>query len=178
MDKDEPPKRIPDWETTLEEWTAYGLLCRIKPGYTSLNGYVQFPPLPLSRETVESIFDVHWGITWGPDADGWIGFDTAHAFDYWAPDDLIEHLSPEGFKVAMMINELAQGAPYVRRWTYAKLRAETEQLAQQVAVALDLATGIEAPTFTCPRCEAISHHPKDVEFGYCGACHDFTLRKV
>ncbi|WP_371590877.1 hypothetical protein [Streptomyces sp. NBC_00470] len=138
---DEMPKRIPDWETTLEEWTAYGLLCRIKPGFSSLNGYVKFPTdLPLSRETVEDIFDVHWGITWGPGADGWIGFDTAHAFDYWAPDDLIAHLSEEGFKTAQMIGQLAQGAPYVRRWTYGKLRAETEQLAQQVAVALDLAT--------------------------------------
>lgn len=30
------------------------------------------------------------------------------------------------------------------------------------------------PSFTCPRCSRTSHHPKDAEFGYCGACHDFT----
>jgi hypothetical protein len=29
-------------------------------------------------------------------------------------------------------------------------------------------------SFTCPRCGAVSHHPKDEEHGYCGACHDFT----
>lgn len=29
-------------------------------------------------------------------------------------------------------------------------------------------------SFTCPRCGATSYHPKDVEFGYCGRCHDFT----
>lgn len=29
-------------------------------------------------------------------------------------------------------------------------------------------------TFTCPRCRATSHHPKDEEHGYCGQCHDFT----
>ena len=29
-------------------------------------------------------------------------------------------------------------------------------------------------TFTCPRCGATSHHPKDEEHGYCGRCHDFT----
>jgi hypothetical protein len=29
-------------------------------------------------------------------------------------------------------------------------------------------------SFTCPRCGATSHHPKDEEHGYCGACHDFT----
>ena len=29
-------------------------------------------------------------------------------------------------------------------------------------------------SFTCPRCGAESHHPKDEEHGYCGRCHDFT----
>ena len=29
-------------------------------------------------------------------------------------------------------------------------------------------------SFTCPCCGAVSHHPKDEEFGYCGNCHDFT----
>lgn len=29
-------------------------------------------------------------------------------------------------------------------------------------------------SFTCPRCGMTSHHPKDEEHGYCGACHDFT----
>jgi hypothetical protein len=28
--------------------------------------------------------------------------------------------------------------------------------------------------FTCPHCGMTSHHPKDEEHGYCGACHDFT----
>lgn len=28
--------------------------------------------------------------------------------------------------------------------------------------------------FRCPRCGKTSHNPKDAEFGYCGACHDFT----
>jgi len=32
----------------------------------------------------------------------------------------------------------------------------------------------EVPSFTCPRCGAVSHHPKDIEHGYCGRCHDFT----
>jgi hypothetical protein len=29
-------------------------------------------------------------------------------------------------------------------------------------------------SFTCPRCGAVSHHPKDEEHGYCAACHEFT----
>jgi len=28
--------------------------------------------------------------------------------------------------------------------------------------------------FTCPVCKRVSHHPKDEESGYCGACRDFT----
>ena len=32
----------------------------------------------------------------------------------------------------------------------------------------------EQPSFTCPRCGATSYHPKDIEFGYCGRCHDYT----
>lgn len=30
------------------------------------------------------------------------------------------------------------------------------------------------PRFTCPRCGKVSAHPKDLEEGYCGACHDWT----
>jgi len=28
----------------------------------------------------------------------------------------------------------------------------------------------------CPRCGAVSVHPKDIEEGYCGRCHDWTTR--
>lgn len=33
---------------------------------------------------------------------------------------------------------------------------------------------VEVGGFCCPRCTAISFHPKDVEHGYCGRCHDWT----
>lgn len=29
------------------------------------------------------------------------------------------------------------------------------------------------PSVTCPACGVASHHPKDVEFGYCARCHKF-----
>jgi len=29
-------------------------------------------------------------------------------------------------------------------------------------------------SITCPRCDMTSHHPKDVEHGYCGNCNAFT----
>jgi hypothetical protein len=31
-----------------------------------------------------------------------------------------------------------------------------------------------ASSFTCPRCGAVSHHPRDLAEGYCGRCHDWT----
>jgi ribosomal protein S27AE len=31
--------------------------------------------------------------------------------------------------------------------------------------------------FTCPVCGGTSHHPKDVEQGYCGRCHAWTGEK-
>jgi hypothetical protein len=34
------------------------------------------------------------------------------------------------------------------------------------------------PSFTCPRCGTVSYHPKDVIYGYCGACHDFTRMQI
>jgi hypothetical protein len=35
-------------------------------------------------------------------------------------------------------------------------------------------TATTPPPYTCPRCGAVSHHPKDAEQGYCGRCHAFT----
>jgi len=32
----------------------------------------------------------------------------------------------------------------------------------------------EPAAFTCPRCGRTSWNPHDVEYGYCGACHDWT----
>jgi hypothetical protein len=33
------------------------------------------------------------------------------------------------------------------------------------------------PTFVCPACHRVSYHPKDIEYGYCGFCHDFTGKR-
>lgn len=31
-----------------------------------------------------------------------------------------------------------------------------------------------AESITCPRCKRTSHHPRDIEQGYCGFCHWWT----
>lgn len=33
---------------------------------------------------------------------------------------------------------------------------------------------VDEKRFTCPKCGRVSCNPKDIENGYCGACHDFT----
>lgn len=129
-----------DWENTTDEWSAYGLLCRIRPGFASLNGYVQIPPKLFDAETAERVLKVHYGITYGPDDDGWVGFDTAHAGDIWAPDDLIGLIPDEGMRVANSFRDIFRSGPDSRLWTKKALREETERLAQQIAVALDLST--------------------------------------
>lgn len=29
-------------------------------------------------------------------------------------------------------------------------------------------------SITCPRCHMTSYHPKDIQYGYCGNCRDWT----
>lgn len=35
----------------------------------------------------------------------------------------------------------------------------------------------ERPSITCPKCGRTSWHPKDVEYGWCGACQAFTTER-
>ncbi|MFJ8934054.1 hypothetical protein ACIRLA_46565 [Streptomyces sp. NPDC102364] len=131
--------RTMDWTNTIEEWHAHGLLCRIKPGGYSLNGYVQIPgDLPPGAD----IDDARVELSYGPDADGWIGFHTGHGWDYWETEDLAAHLPVERVWVAVEHRRMAMslGADS-HRWTRAELRTETEQLAQRIAAALGLTTG-------------------------------------
>lgn len=58
-----------------------------------------------------------------------------------------------------------------------------EGMAERLAhVALDtawaarLTAAAGGKSVTCPRCWATSHNPNDVREGYCGACHEWTLR--
>jgi hypothetical protein len=128
------------WASTIEEWEAYGLRCRARPGFGSINGYVQIPAELFSPETAEQVLTVHYSVTYGPDDDGWVGFDTAHAGDYWAPDDLIKYVSEGEMQFVNEMREMSSRMSWGRRWTMERLKQETEQLAQQVAVALDLAS--------------------------------------
>lgn len=131
----------------VERWVAHGLDCAIAPGYASLNGYVRLPPGHVGLVLAEAVaatrsglpgYDVlddvvvHGGLTYGPDDCGWVGFDTAHAWDWWAPDDLTGLIDDKALALAMDMRTLAGDHP---RWTRERLRAEVERLAAQLAQA-------------------------------------------
>ena len=83
---------------------------RIRSGYDELDGY-QPPAL-----------DVHGGITYGPDDDNWIGFDTVHAGDGNFDENLEE--------LPHALDSI--GEPEFI-WTPEAVKEHTEELAEQVA---------------------------------------------
>lgn len=68
---------------TVEEWEENGVPCRVmKHPMGHYMGYVKVDaPDDLPMEYGYPDVEAPGGITYGPDEDGWIGFDTAHAFD-------------------------------------------------------------------------------------------------
>lgn len=122
----------------IEEWDSEGVPCVIRPGYCSLNGYVRLPERLrgwwADSEEAAQVLDAHMSVNYGPDEDGWIGFDTAHYCDYWAADDLIGHIDDEGMHAAGSFARINHQVPGARRWTRELLRHEVEALAAQVAV--------------------------------------------
>jgi hypothetical protein len=130
----------------IEVWEHAGLRCAIvpHPHLGMFNGYVRLPEGHPGREgTYDDIdVEVHCGLTFGPDDDGWVGFDTGHAGDYWAPDDLIgildeaslRHFGAGGIAGHMRTQLRRFGPdPMERQWTIGALRAEVERLAEQLA---------------------------------------------
>jgi hypothetical protein len=93
------------------------------------NGYAQLPPrlraLPVNWDRY---VHVHGGLTYGPDASGWIGFDTGHFGDVWNAADLSH--APE------------IGVTY---WSWNRVSEETRRLAAQVAALADLIAVVERP---------------------------------
>lgn len=43
----------------------------------------------------------------------------------------------------------------------------------EASVAAAKAARDRLPSYTCPRCGAVSHNPADVAERYCGACHEW-----
>ena len=114
-------------------WEHAGLECVITDsGIGHLNGYVRIPEghVAAGKHYDRIPVQVHGGLTYS-NAAGWVGFDTAHGHDWW-PE---EHLIAAGAKVPD--HEPLRFAPYIV-WTFEKLRAEVNSLADQLAVLIDL----------------------------------------
>mgnify|MGYP001603945121 CR=1 FL=1 len=77
-------------------------------------------------------------------------------------------------------DEMAQ----LLRWVIEKMKADKEKhrgpgflndlwsRGEEILARID---GKEPPpvTFTCSKCGRVSHNPNDVQWKYCGACHEF-----
>ena len=128
-----------------EAWERAGVRCAIVASpMGGWNGYVQLPwghPWR-ARDWLEVPLP---GCTWGPDDRGWVGFDTGHAWDAWAPDDDSPPHLPAWLTAGQFLGgpdpEVAQAAaehlaqlrrrvaaslPGHRTWTLPRLRAEVE----------------------------------------------------
>lgn len=118
---------------------AYGLPCALAAAM-GINGYVQLPlfhpwrDLDLQLGDIEKA-DVHGGITYGPDFEGWIGFDTCHAFDMWSKEEY-ERFGVEWDDSQTHMFEVIKHPDERRRlrwWTVNQVQIETTELARQVA---------------------------------------------
>jgi hypothetical protein len=108
--------------TVVEEWESHGRRCRISeaPFSGCFNGYVQAPETLWKVSYDDIPVEVHGGLTYGPDDEGFVGFDTLHAGDFW-PDGDPRIMHPE------------RDDPYRRTWTMEALRKEVESLAEQLS---------------------------------------------
>jgi hypothetical protein len=101
------------------------------------------PPEPTSWTSGYDALDVDapGGLTYGPNEDGWVGFDTAHYNDYWSPEVQREILADyptalveiEELRRVFDTQELNKDYPFTRAWTLALLVTEVEHVAQQLA---------------------------------------------
>jgi hypothetical protein len=138
----QPRMAVPARET----WLHAGLRCAIVASpMGGWNGYVQ---LPLgSRWRWAGWLDVPIdGLTWGPDPDGWVGFDTGHAWDAWAPDDDSPPYQPAWWPgpPGPVPDHIVAALRLLRRqtatmlggttWTLRRLRRKVEDLAERLAV--------------------------------------------
>lgn len=169
----------------IQLWSHAGLHCAIYWGHCGFNGYVQLPPGHVEREFAEAYAEVkrqdheadpdplfpwyipsgydaisaetHGGLTYGPDEQGWVGFDTSHACDDWTEEEieavLCEHdptslmdyrekrqlfaaHMPPGFEYGPAGRVAKRhGLAWYRLWTMSELIAEVEGLAEQLAAA-------------------------------------------
>lgn len=113
----------------LDMGVADGIVWVTVVGPVGVNGYAMIPAeghpwsgeLPCDNEwDLDDVLDIHGGVTWARHP--WIGFDTAHAGDWWPPE----------YDKSGISNLLLAWDQHIR-WTPEMVTAEAERLAIQVA---------------------------------------------
>lgn len=112
--------------SAVRRWTHVGLDCAmIESGIGFVNGYVRLPSDHLARnasyDQINRTISVHGGLTYGPDDEGWTGFDTGHSGDYWPGSD----------------PKYRYGSPD-RTWSIESLAVEVESLASQLSAMTEI----------------------------------------
>lgn len=103
----------------------------LSPLGSSANAYAHLPEgHPWRDKGYDDIpVEVHGGLTYGNN-DGWIGFDTAHAWDIWSDEALAEIGGENRYRMSFGRDD------WDIDWTLARVVAEAESLAAQVAAAV------------------------------------------
>lgn len=164
----------------VKTWVAHGIECAIyvNPSGAGFNGYCRLPDNSPDRIIAEAAdaaddrsgpfgvflehaklgylalddLEVHYGVNYGPDDEGWIGFDTNHHMDDWSDEELKRYLLPNYPEAWARLNEVwrligndfmppgrvakKHGMPAID-WTMERLAAEVEHLAEQVKARLE-----------------------------------------
>lgn len=103
----------------IDEWVKHHHRCKIvkttyPSGYAHYCGYVQ-TPLRFHCDVAQFI-DVHGGLTYGVDEDGWVGFDCAHYDDVCVDED----------------GNVISDTTGDKEWTIEKVRKEVDSLSWQL----------------------------------------------
>jgi hypothetical protein len=103
---------------SVKEWIAHGVACKIAPGFKSLCGYVQLPEELRSLDPIPRDIHVpHHGLNYGPDEVGWLGFDTLHAWDHWAIEEIAPYVSEDEVQVMRWEETFLRGYDERIEWT-------------------------------------------------------------
>jgi len=119
----------------VREWTHAGRECKVVIVRVGPAGhYCGYAKTTLEAhyDELQDDIDIHGGLTYGVDAEGWLGFDCAHAFDTC--------ISNEGERLEGAIpgdpppglNPPIDDLPPSQVWTIDGVVAEVERLAEQL----------------------------------------------
>lgn len=141
----------PNWfPAAREAWPHHGVRCAIVASpLGGWNGYVLLPWGHPWRACAWMETPLGAELSWGPDDQGWVGFDTGHGGDAWHPDDDTPPYQPGWWPgpppppdvlagMAARVAELRRLTAAMsgrELWTLPRLRAKVEDLAKLVALA-------------------------------------------